>query len=132
MRPSDARGANKSLTGARQVGSLPEAIADVYVQVRAPSWAAPNADGLVDVLRDLSWMPAGPVTIRVPLRFAMGDSELSHLIKVLMTAEADTAHGPHPVARDRRLTRGGRAAAPSPSRARRRAHWTGAVHASAG
>ncbi len=85
------------MTSARQAGSLPEAIADVYVQVRAPAWAAPNADGLVDVLRDLSWMPAGPVTVRVPLRFALDGSDLSHLIKVLMTAEADTAHGPHPV-----------------------------------
>jgi hypothetical protein len=95
--PSDARGANLPLPRPRQAGSLHDAIADVYVQVRAPTWAAPNADGLVDVLRDLSWMPAGPVTIRVPLRFALGGSDLSHLIKVLMTAEADTAHGPHPV-----------------------------------
>jgi len=43
-----------------------DAIRAIYVAVEAPDWAAPNLDALIDVLRDLSWLPPGPVRLRVP------------------------------------------------------------------
>lgn len=66
-----------------------DAIRDVYAQVRAPAWAASNLDGLADVLRDLSWLPEGPVTVRVP------DDE--RVAGVLRRTAAETATGPRPL-----------------------------------
>jgi hypothetical protein len=43
-----------------------DAIGAIYAAVRAPQWAAPNLDGLIDVLRDLSWLPPGPVVLHWP------------------------------------------------------------------
>jgi hypothetical protein len=40
-----------------------DAIAAIYAAVQAPAWAAPNLDGLIDVLRDLSWLPPGPLVL---------------------------------------------------------------------
>jgi hypothetical protein len=72
-------------------GSVAEAIADIYRQVNAPSWAAANRDALADVLRDLSWLPPGPVTIRVrPV-----DQTL--LGAVLDAAQQETADTARPV-----------------------------------
>ena len=65
------------------------AIRDVYAQVRAPEWAAPNLDGLLDVLRDLSWLPEGPVVLEVP-----ADDRVR---AVLDRAVEETADGPRPV-----------------------------------
>ena len=65
-----------------------DAIRAVYAQVHAPAWAAPNLDGLLDVLRDLSWLPEGPVTVA---------SEDPAVRAVLRQAAADTADGPRPV-----------------------------------
>ena len=55
-----------------------DTIAAIYAQVRAPLWAARNLDGLADVLRDLSWLPEGPVELRLPDLAALppGDSLL--------------------------------------------------------
>lgn len=73
---------------------LRAAIADVYGQLRAPDWAAPNLDGLADVLRDLGWLPPGPVTVRVP---AAAGADLARLVTVLVDAERDSAGGERPV-----------------------------------
>lgn len=71
--------------------TLAEAIADIYRQVGAPEWAALNRDALVDVLRDLSWLPPGPVTLRVPaMQWAL-------LAEVLDTVQQETAHTARPV-----------------------------------
>lgn len=66
-------------------------IADVYAQVSAPEWASPNLDGLLDILRDLSWLPEGEVAIVVP---AGADDRLR---AVLGQAVADTAGTARPV-----------------------------------
>ncbi|WP_375487488.1 barstar family protein [uncultured Jatrophihabitans sp.] len=75
-------------------GSLRDAIADVYRQVGAPAWASPNLDGLADVLRDLSWLPDAPVTVRVP---SAPPDDLARLLAVLADAEARTAGSERPV-----------------------------------
>jgi hypothetical protein len=77
---SDACGANQEAQSA---------IRDVYAQVRAPGWAAANLDALTDVLRDLSWLPAGPVDVREPAE--------PRVATVLRRAVEETAGGPHPV-----------------------------------
>ena len=68
--------------------STQDAIRAVYAQVHAPAWVAPNLDGLLDVLRDLSWLPEGPVTV------ASDDQAVRAVVR---QAEADTADGPRPV-----------------------------------
>lgn len=68
-----------------------DAIRAIYVQVRAPEWAAANLDALTDVLRDLSWLPTGPVEVRVP-----GGAD-APLRAVLERSAAETADGPRPV-----------------------------------
>lgn len=67
------------------------AIAAVYAQVGAPDWAAHNLDALADVLRDLSWLPDGPVEIVVP----SGAPE--PVATVLARTAAETVAGRHPV-----------------------------------
>ncbi len=42
-----------------------DAIRSIYDQVDAPDWAATNLDALADVLRDLSWLPPGPVAVEL-------------------------------------------------------------------
>ena len=74
---------------------LRTAIRDVYAQVSAPDWAAPNLDGLVDVLRDASWLPVGPVEVRVPA--GLGGSGLRRLTAVLERVAADTVDSARPV-----------------------------------
>lgn len=76
---------------------LATAIADVYAQVGAPDWAAPNLDGLADVLRDLSWLPEGDVYLGVPDLAALADVDTDRLLAVLRRAEIENAEGPHPV-----------------------------------
>lgn len=68
-----------------------DAVRAVYAQVAAPRWAAPNLDALADVLRDLSWLPPGPVEVRLtpdtpqPVR------------TVLARAVAETADSSRPI-----------------------------------
>jgi hypothetical protein len=66
-----------------------DAVRDVYAQVAAPEWAAPNLDGLLDVLRDLSWLPEGRVAVTAPPDEAVR--------AVLRQAADETADGPRPV-----------------------------------
>lgn len=71
--------------------ALAEVIADIYRQVRAPNWAGANRDALADVLRDLSWLPPGPVTIRVRL------ADRTLLAGVLDAVQQETAGTARPV-----------------------------------
>jgi hypothetical protein len=73
---------------------LRDAIAAIYVQVAAPDWAAPNLDALVDVLRDLSWLPEGPVEVAAPV---LDEPDASRLARALEQAAAESADGPRPV-----------------------------------
>jgi hypothetical protein len=66
-----------------------DAIRAVYAAVRAPSWAAANLDGLADVLRDLSWLPEGPVPLVVPADEAVA--------AVVRRTAVETASGPRPL-----------------------------------
>ncbi|WP_375501650.1 hypothetical protein [uncultured Jatrophihabitans sp.] len=74
--------------------TLRDAVGDIYLQVQAPAWAAPNLDGLADVLRDLSWLPPGPVPVHVP---AVAGQDLTRLVALLGGVELETANLPHPV-----------------------------------
>jgi hypothetical protein len=74
--------------------TIADAIRALYAQLAAPSWAAANLDALLDVLRDLSWLPAGPVDIVVP---DLAEPDAARLRAVLDQAVADTAAGPRPV-----------------------------------
>lgn len=73
------------------------AIRDIYAQVHAPEWAATNLDALTDVLRDLSWLPAGPVTVTVPQLGALTDGERGELLTVLWRAEDQSAGSARPL-----------------------------------
>jgi len=72
-----------------------DAIRALYAQVAAPDWASPNLDGLVDVLRDLSWLPEGEVVLTVPDGLTADDEAV--LRRVLAGVVVDTAGGPRPV-----------------------------------
>ena len=74
-----------------------DVIAAIYAQVRAPVWAARNLDGLADVLRDLSWLPDGPVELRLPDLSALTSSESIRLSAALRTVATETARGRHPL-----------------------------------
>jgi hypothetical protein len=69
---------------------MSDAIRAIYRQVDAPEWAAANLDALADVLRDLSWLPEGPVELSVAE--APWD-----VIRVLRQVEDDTAASVRPV-----------------------------------
>jgi Barstar (barnase inhibitor) len=73
---------------------LRAAIEAVYRQVGAPGWAAPNLDGLIDVLRDLSWLPEGTVAIRVP---DVAGADYQRLFETLLRVVDETAATARPV-----------------------------------
>jgi hypothetical protein len=77
--------------------SLRTAIREVYRQVSAPDWAAPNLDGLADVLGDLSWLPEGEVLLALPDLEQLGKDEVDRLLSVLLQAVAESVDGPRPV-----------------------------------
>lgn len=74
--------------------TLAEAIGAIYAQVDAPAWAAPNLDALVDVLRDLSWLPDGPVYLTVP---EVEGADGVRLRDALWQVVAETAESNSPV-----------------------------------
>jgi hypothetical protein len=74
--------------------TLAEAIATIYRRLDAPDWAAPNLDALADVLRDLSWLPVGPVHIVIP---ELAEPDAGELRAVLQVVAAETANGSRPV-----------------------------------
>lgn len=73
------------------------AIRALYAAVRAPDWAAANLDALSDVLRDLSWLPEGPVAVPVPPLDALPATDRTALLGVLDRCVAETAGSPRPV-----------------------------------
>ena len=74
------------------MSTLAEAIDAVYRQVDAPRWAARNLDALADVLRDLSWLPAGVVEVRVP-----SGADTERVRAVLRAVAAETSDRTRPV-----------------------------------
>lgn len=72
-------------------------IAAIYAQVAAPQWAATNLDALADVLRDLSWLPVGPVTIDLPDLAELTVEQRADLRRVLTHAARETAATARPV-----------------------------------
>jgi Barstar (barnase inhibitor) len=74
--------------------TLTEAILAIYLQVGAPDWAAANLDALADVLRDLSWLPAGPIHLVVP---ELAEPDATQLRAVLWQVAGETADGPRPI-----------------------------------
>ena len=77
--------------------ALRAVIRALYDQVSAPDWAAANLDGLADVLRDLSWLPAGPVQLTVPGLATVPAHERRALREVLSRAAAHTRRSARPV-----------------------------------
>ena len=73
------------------------AICAIYAQVQAPEWAAANLDGLVDVLRDLSWLPAGPVTVVLPDLAELPSEDRAAMLSALATAVSESGGSAHPV-----------------------------------
>lgn len=76
------------------------AIREIYRQVSAPQWAATNLDGLRDVLRDLSWLPPGPVRVAVPDLTKLAHHDRTALLGVIREAVADSADSPYPLRAD--------------------------------
>jgi Barstar (barnase inhibitor) len=74
-----------------------DAIRSIYDQVDAPDWAATNLDALADILRDLSWLPPGPVAVNWSPSAALDPADRLDLEHVLRHAVRETAHGPRPV-----------------------------------
>lgn len=79
------------------MSALRKAIAAVHAQLGAPSWAAPNLDGLADVLRDLSWLPDGPVLIDLPDLSSLEDSARQRLLRVIARAVDESIASDRPV-----------------------------------
>jgi hypothetical protein len=77
------------------------AIRAIYAAIDAPDWAAPNLDGLIDVLRDLSWLPPGPVVLHLPA----GDLP-EGVLDALAVAQEETAGSDRPVRVGRYPSRG--------------------------
>jgi hypothetical protein len=74
-----------------------DTIRAIYGQVDAPAWAAPNLDGLADVLRDLSWLPEGPVHITLPELSGLRADERATLLHVLAEAVTESIASARPV-----------------------------------
>ena len=74
-----------------------EVINAIYRQVDAPSWAAPNLDALADVLRDLSWLPAGPVELELPPLDDLDEADRRALLLTVARAVDDSVESARPV-----------------------------------
>jgi hypothetical protein len=72
-------------------------IAAIYAQVAAPDWAASNFDALADVLRDLSWLPAGRVQLVLPDLDGLTDQDRHTLLSVLAHAVTESIGAARPV-----------------------------------
>ncbi len=73
------------------------AIRSIYAQLGDLDWAATNLDALADVLRDLSWLPPGPVTVRWRAPADLSARDRTAIEAVLRHAVTETAPGPRPV-----------------------------------
>jgi barstar (barnase inhibitor) len=74
-----------------------DAIRAIYAQVQAPSWAAANLDALADVLRDLSWLPEGPIVVELPDLSGLPDADREALLRTIAHAVDETIDSPRPV-----------------------------------
>jgi hypothetical protein len=74
-----------------------DAVGAIYAAVQAPEWAAPNLDGLIDVLRDLSWLPPGPVVLHWPDAGRLPAEDERAIRAALDIVTADTAQTDRPV-----------------------------------
>ena len=74
-----------------------EAVRSVLAAVEAPDWAAPNLDGLADVLRDLSWLPEGSVRVAWVPPGDLDEPDRAAVETVLRHAVTETADGPRPI-----------------------------------
>ena len=66
----------------------------IYRAVDAPDWAAPNLDALADVLRDLSWLPAGPVVLVWP---RPGARDADAIVDVVREVAAESVGSQRPL-----------------------------------
>jgi hypothetical protein len=73
------------------------AIRAVYEQVAAPQWAAPNLDGLADVLRDLSWLAPGPVSVRWRPEPNLAGADRDAIAATLRAAARESAGSARPI-----------------------------------
>lgn len=85
------------MTDAAQGNPRRSAIREIYAMVQAPVWVSPNLDGLADVLRDLSWLPVGPVTLRWQPPSELPAADRDEIAEVLRRAVAETAGTARPV-----------------------------------
>jgi hypothetical protein len=72
-------------------------IAAIYAAVGAPKSAAPNLDGLADILRDLSWREPEPLTLEWQVSPALPGGDLSAIHDVLAAAVVESALGRNPL-----------------------------------
>ncbi len=87
----------RDVPGARRVEAARTkagVIRALYRAVAAPDWAAPNLDALADVLRDLSWLPPGPVVLAWP-EPDLRDGE--RIVDVVREVAVDSADSEHPL-----------------------------------
>ena len=78
-------------------GTKRGAIREIYAAVKAPAWASPNLDGLADVLRDLSWLPPGPVTLVWQPSGRLPQPARRSIETVLRAAAAESTTSDHPL-----------------------------------
>jgi Barstar (barnase inhibitor) len=74
-----------------------DTIQAIYDAVRAPNWAAPNLDALADILRDLSWLPPGPVNLEWQVAPDLPAPDVDAIHDVLIAAVAESARSAHPL-----------------------------------
>jgi hypothetical protein len=79
------------------VSAKRDVIAAIYAQVDAPDWAASNLDALADVLRDLSWLPPGRVSIVLPPTDGLAADDRRALQHVLHQAVIASAASDRPL-----------------------------------
>jgi hypothetical protein len=72
-------------------------IAALLKALHAPEWAAPNLDGLADVLRDLSWLPEEPIDLHWHIHPDLDNEIQSMVHAVLEAAEREAKSSKRPI-----------------------------------
>lgn len=73
------------------------AIQAIYTALRVPDWAATNLDALADVLRDLSWLPDGPIELHWHVAPELPVTDRESIERVLRRAASESVRSRHPV-----------------------------------